>query len=192
MQQQEILLVEDTLTQAMGITHILSTKYQVKLARSGREALELLGTYRPALILSDINMPEMDGYQLCARIKETPEYATIPFVLMIFPLDNQDTINIINSGADDLVGKIFESEYLLGRLSDILDNGSDQINQTDQASHTEQISQTNQTSQTSETGTNGQSVGKPGRDDLDAEVLRLRHLLVSAIELVAHHNRAND
>jgi response regulator RpfG family c-di-GMP phosphodiesterase len=176
-QQQDVLLVEDTLTQALRISHILSTKYQVKHAKSGREALDLLSTYRPALILSDINMPEMDGYQLCTRIKEIPEYSNIPFVLLIFPLDNRETTNIINCRADDLVGKIFDSEYLLGRLSEILDKRCDQSDQSDP---------------TSQFAANDKSGENKGRQEPNAEVLRLGQLLASAIGIVSHYNRVND
>jgi CheY-like chemotaxis protein len=66
----EILIVEDSPTQAQQLKHILERhRFEVLVAADGRQALALLGEHKPALVISDILMPEMDGYELCTRIK---------------------------------------------------------------------------------------------------------------------------
>lgn len=123
---QDILLVEDTLTQAMLFQHLLEKNgQQVKLARSGAKALELLEKLEhlkelPALILTDINMPEMDGYQLCAKIKENPAYSHIHVVLFASATKTSEIALILNSGADDIVFKKWNEEKLVKKLKTIV------------------------------------------------------------------------
>ena len=66
----EILIVEDSPTQAMLLKHLLMKhNYQASIAKNGAEALELVRKYSPTLIISDVMMPEMDGFELCKKLK---------------------------------------------------------------------------------------------------------------------------
>ena len=79
----KLLVVEDSRTQAEYLRHILENEgYRVVLAANGFEALEQIQIDRPALVLSDIIMPEMDGYELCRRIRADATLATIPVILV--------------------------------------------------------------------------------------------------------------
>ena len=67
----EILVVEDSLTQALKLQFILEQHdYRVAVANNGREALDYLKEHTPTLVISDIVMPEMNGYEMCRRIKD--------------------------------------------------------------------------------------------------------------------------
>ncbi len=70
-----ILVVEDSATQAELLQHVLEQRgYRLSAARNGREALAALRANPPTLVISDIVMPEMDGYQLCRRIKQDDQF----------------------------------------------------------------------------------------------------------------------
>lgn len=75
----KVLVVEDSRTQAEYLQHILEHEgYRVILAFDGHQALEQIKTDRPSIVLTDIIMPEMDGYALCRAIKENEDMADIP------------------------------------------------------------------------------------------------------------------
>lgn len=78
-----ILVVEDELDVATMIGTVLEDEgYEVILARQGREALDILAARRPDLVVSDLMMPVMDGYALCAAMQVNPEWRSIPLVLV--------------------------------------------------------------------------------------------------------------
>jgi DNA-binding response OmpR family regulator len=118
-----ILLVEDSRTQAEYLRHILENEgYRVTLADNGNEAFAQIARDRPSIILSDIVMPEMDGYELCSRIKQNPETAAIPVILVTQLFDPADVIKGLESGADDFIIKPFDPEYVQLRICSILKN----------------------------------------------------------------------
>ncbi len=115
-----VMVVEDTMTQAMMIQHVLEKeRMRVTVARSGEKALKALAETKPDLILCDVNMPEMDGYELCTKLKADSVLAKVPFVLLSTLVDNTDLLKVIECGADNFVYKTFEDEYFLQRLSSI-------------------------------------------------------------------------
>jgi len=117
----KVLVVEDTLTQAMMIQHVLEKQeVQVSIARSGRKALIALQALSPDLILCDVNMPEMSGYELCKKVKQDESKADIPFVLLSTLVESADLIRVIESGADNFIYKTFEGDYFIDRLKTIL------------------------------------------------------------------------
>jgi CheY-like chemotaxis protein len=114
-----VMVVEDTMTQAMMIQHVLEKeRMRVTIARSGEKALTALAKKedKPDLILCDVNMPEMSGYELCTKLKSDAELAKLPFVLLSTLVDNADLLHVIESGADNFIYKTFEDEYFLQRL----------------------------------------------------------------------------
>jgi CheY-like chemotaxis protein len=121
----KVLIVEDTMVQALRLQHLLeSNSFAVNVVYSGKEALLYLESARPDLILSDATMPEIDGYELCKRIKSAPVTANIPFILMSSFQDAQDIARIIDCGADNFLLKRFDQAYLISRLNEIIDSQS--------------------------------------------------------------------
>lgn len=125
-----ILVVEDSKTQATILKHLLeSAGYRAEVASNGREALEMLHHHIPTLVLTDIVMPEMNGYELCQEIKSNPSTGSIPVILVTQLYDPQDVIAGLESGADNFIIKPYENEYLLSRIEVILANRLLQMNE---------------------------------------------------------------
>ena len=119
----EVLIVEDSLTQAMKLQHALERhEYRVTAARNGREALLALDQRVPALVITDINMPEMDGYELCQRIKDDPKLRELPVILLTSLSDPKDILRGLECGADNFVVKPYDEEFLLSRIQYVLAN----------------------------------------------------------------------
>lgn len=119
----EILAVEDSLTQAEQLRYILEKEgYRTAVARNGREALERMDRTRPTLVISDIVMPEMDGYELCDKIKTDAELKDIPVILLTSLADPAAVFRGLEVGADHFISKPYNEEYLLGRVWYILTN----------------------------------------------------------------------
>src|SRR4051812_114157 len=89
----EILVAEDSPTQAKRLQYILTQQgYHVTVAVNGGLALEAARRKKPSLVISDVIMPEMDGYELCRRIKADPALADVPVILVTTMSDPQDVI----------------------------------------------------------------------------------------------------
>ncbi|CAN5594494.1 hypothetical protein BH10CYA1_BH10CYA1_10620 [soil metagenome] len=168
-----VMVVEDTMTQAMMIQHVLEKeRLRVTIARSGEKALKALSELesKPELILCDVNMPEMNGFELCKKVKADAELHKIPFVLLSTLVDNADLLDVIECGADNFVYKTFEDDYFLQRLSSIWSSW----NLYDM-----------EEPKTTTIFTNGE------RHHIKVSSQRLVNLLVSAFETAVFHNRTH-
>jgi len=119
----EILIAEDSFTQAEQLKHTLEAQgYRLSIARNGCEALAAAEQHPPALIISDIVMPEMGGYELCRRIKQNEKLREIPVILLTSLSDPADVVRGLESGADNFIFKPYDEPYLLARIAYILAN----------------------------------------------------------------------
>jgi two-component system cell cycle sensor histidine kinase/response regulator CckA len=119
----EILIVEDSPTQAEEIRFILEENgFIVRHGRNGFEAMTLLDRHLPLAVISDINMPEMDGYELCRRIRSDHALAGLPVILLTSLADAADVILALECGADYFFTKPFNERLLVPRLRDIQEN----------------------------------------------------------------------
>ncbi len=113
----EILIAEDSLTQAEQLKHLLEARgYTVTVAGDGKQALAAARARKPALVISDIVMPEMDGYQLCKAIKSDEALKDIPVILVTSLSSPQDVIKGLECGADNFIRKPYDEKNLLARL----------------------------------------------------------------------------
>lgn len=127
-----ILIAEDSATQAQQLQYILEQHdYRVTVAANGRLALEAAVRNRPALIISDVIMPEMNGYELCRRIKADANLAQVPVVLVTTLSDPQDVIRGLECRADNFILKPYDADQLLRRIRFVLVNS--QMRQNEQA-----------------------------------------------------------
>jgi PAS domain S-box-containing protein len=118
-----ILIVEDSLTQAMLLQHFLEENgYQVTRAASGTEALDVLARERPALIISDIVMPEMDGFQLTRSIKADQKLRDVPVILLTALSDPEDVIRGLEADVDFYLTKPYDKDFLLAKVQSITGN----------------------------------------------------------------------
>ena len=121
--KNKILIVEDSPTQLEQLRFILEEKdYTVIAANNGIKALEAINQDKPDLIISDILMPEMDGYTLCDKVKKSPENSDIPIMLLTNLADPRDVIKGLQAGADNFLTKPYNEEFLLSRVKYILIN----------------------------------------------------------------------
>jgi len=118
-----ILVAEDSPTQAEQIRHILEeTGYQVTLAVNGKEALLALRTLKPDIIITDIVMPEMDGYELCRRVKSTPALSSVPVILLTALSGPEDVIMALQCGASTFVTKPCDAISLVNTINYLFAN----------------------------------------------------------------------
>ncbi len=119
----EILVAEDSPTQALRLQHILQQQgYRVTVTSNGHEALEAARLRKPALIISDVVMPEMDGFELSRQIKEDPDLGTIPIILVTTLSDPMDVLRGLECHADNFILKPYDERTLLNRVRFVLVN----------------------------------------------------------------------
>ena len=111
-----VLLVDDNRDMRDYVQRLLSSRFDVTTAENGREALEKANQQIPALVLSDVMMPEMDGFQLLAALRENPRLSSLPVVLLSARAGEESLIEGMRSGADDYVVKPFTARELLARV----------------------------------------------------------------------------
>lgn len=120
----EILIVEDSPTQLLKLRHVLERHgYSIPdTARDGQAALAALAERVPTLVITDINMPGMDGYSLCQRIKDDPKLKDLPVILLTSLSDPKDILRGLECGADNFIVKPYDEEFLLSRIQYVLAN----------------------------------------------------------------------
>ncbi len=119
----DIVIAEDSPTQAEKLRFLLEQQgHTVRVAPNGRVALAAVRERRPALVISDVVMPEMDGYGLCAAIKSDPALEDIPVVIVTSLAGVQDIAKSLECGADHFIRKPYEPNALLARVEYILLN----------------------------------------------------------------------
>jgi signal transduction histidine kinase/ligand-binding sensor domain-containing protein/DNA-binding NarL/FixJ family response regulator len=117
----KILLVEDNLELAGFIKSILAEQYRVSHVENGALGLELSLNSMPDLIISDVMMPVMDGYEMCKRLKEDIRTSHIPIVLLTAKVSQDNLIEGLEKGADDYLTKPFYPTELLLRIHNLLE-----------------------------------------------------------------------
>ncbi|MDP2677999.1 MAG: response regulator [Rhodoferax sp.] len=121
--QIEILIAEDSPTQAEQLKQLLEEhQYRVLTAVNGKAALAQLALHQPTLVISDVMMPELDGYGLCKAIKSDDKLKHIPVMLVTTLSDPDDVIRGLECGADNFIRKPYEEKYLLSRINYLLMN----------------------------------------------------------------------
>ena len=116
--QKIILVVDDEPDIALALKDRLEMEgYQIITAADGMEALEKLAETEPALILMDVMMPRMNGFQACRKIKSTTEWSKIPVILLTAKSQESDKYWGKESGCDDYVMKPFEMDEIVGKIS---------------------------------------------------------------------------
>ena len=115
-----ILIVDDTVEVRQILNRILRKHYVVIQAEDGSDAIPKVREYQPDLIISDVMMPNIDGIELCKRMKANPETAAIPFMLLTARARSSMKIDGLDCGADDYVTKPFQEDEVLARIRSLL------------------------------------------------------------------------
>lgn len=117
---KHILMVDDVTTNLKVAAEVLQPYYQLSMAKSGKQALQFLRKSQPDLILLDIRMPDMDGYETMAEIKLNPATANIPIIFLTADSERTSEIKGMQMGALDFITKPFDADAMLGRIEKVL------------------------------------------------------------------------
>jgi signal transduction histidine kinase/ligand-binding sensor domain-containing protein/DNA-binding response OmpR family regulator len=115
-----LLLVEDNEDFRFYLKDNLKTNYSIIEARNGREGLEKTQQYLPDLIVSDVMMPEMNGIELCRKVKEEKTLSHIPVILLTARTSEEQRLEGFETGADDYITKPFNFEILQSRIKNLI------------------------------------------------------------------------
>lgn len=119
----KILFAEDSILQGTVLKRLLTARgFQVEWGKNGKEALSILNNFLPDLIISDLEMPIMDGYEFCKAVKTNIDYKKIPVVLCSTLTDPEDIIHGIEVGANGYITKPYEESFLMYRIESLLLN----------------------------------------------------------------------
>ncbi|MDD2418885.1 MAG: ATP-binding protein [Bacteroidales bacterium] len=121
--QGYIMALEDSLVQAKRLEYFFRKNHlDYKIFATAEEALEQVLEEIPLLIISDIIMPGMDGYQFCKKVKSNPLTNNVPVILLTSLQDPNDIIRGLQAGANNFITKPYDETYLLSRIEQLLDN----------------------------------------------------------------------
>ncbi len=120
---RKLMIAEDSSVQAKKLKFLLEENgFEVEVYSNGIDAYNSLEKVKPILIISDIVMPEMDGYEFCTKIKANAAFREIPVILLTSLRDPLDIIKGLQAGADNFITKPYEENYLLSRIQYLLAN----------------------------------------------------------------------
>jgi len=121
---KRICITEDSRSQALIAETIFADRgYEVVLAENGMDALYKINEMRPDLIISDVEMPHMNGYDLCRTVKSDTELKHIPFILLTLLSSITDVVKGLEAGADYYLTKPYNADVLVSMVGSILRNG---------------------------------------------------------------------
>ncbi len=121
-----VMIVEDNPEMASYIADVLKPAYTLVTASNGIEALNMLRAIEilPSLIISDVMMPEMDGFTLLETLKQTEAYCTIPVIMLTALTDKEHRLKALNIGVDDYITKPFSKDELIARTTNLITNAA--------------------------------------------------------------------
>lgn len=128
--QKELLLIDDDPNLILLVKDYLEFRgFTVTTAENGRDALDVLSSMNPDMIICDVMMPEMDGYAFVEKVRSNPETEWIPILFLSAKGQSQDRVKGLNTGADVYMVKPFEPEELVAQVESSLKQASRLIKQ---------------------------------------------------------------
>ena len=165
----DVLVVENSITQCVFLTGILEHhSYKTAFTSNGVDAIAYLKENRVRLVISDINMPEMSGYEMCRRIKADPVIQKIPVMLLTNLADTGSILEGLRADADCYLTKPFDKQFLLDHVSELLNPADRRVVETENGL--------------------GIMIDKH-RHEIDADRAQLLNLLLSTYENAVHQNQ---
>ena len=124
MPSKTILIVDDELSILVPLQFLMEKEgYVAKLAQSGKEAIEKITAIRPDLILLDIMLPDLDGYEIYQMIRERAEWASIRIIFLTAKNRDADMAKGLAMGADAYITKPFSNTQLVEKIRDLIGSG---------------------------------------------------------------------
>ncbi|MDM8569925.1 response regulator, partial [Thiotrichales bacterium HSG1] len=119
-EQSTILIVDDELVSRYTVEVLLANEdYRLEFAKNGEEGLKKATELSPDLMLLDVMMPGMDGFEVCQRLRSNPKLAELPIVMVTALDDRESRLRGIESGADDFMSKPYDRAELRARIRTI-------------------------------------------------------------------------
>lgn len=119
--KKKILIVDDEVQIVNVITRLLSEAgYEVRKASGGKEAIEKIAEEQPDLVLLDINMPDMDGFEICRKLRSDPANDSLPIIMLTGKEEPSNIVRALEAGADDYVFKPSGKEELFKKIKSSL------------------------------------------------------------------------
>jgi CheY-like chemotaxis protein len=116
-----ILVVDDFEMNLSLMARILELEgYQVSLARNGMQAIQSVMQAMPDLAILDVMMPNMNGFELCRKLRQSPIHATMPIILLTAMNSDTERQQALKAGANDIWSKPFEMDFFLNRIKELL------------------------------------------------------------------------
>ena len=123
--KQRILIVEDSVPQSFALRQYFSRAgYDVTAVENGLLAIEEIEKQHPDLIVSDINMPKMDGFALCSKLKKDPKTSAIPIILLTQLSEQHDVVRGLEAEADFYITRPYEPAFLLQKVQGLLEGAN--------------------------------------------------------------------
>ncbi|MFZ3228660.1 MAG: response regulator transcription factor [Pseudobdellovibrio sp.] len=116
MNRSKVLIIDDESELREILAEIISERHQTLLARDGAEGLQMAKDKKPHTIILDLNMPNMNGIEVCKKLRSDPDTKNIRIIMLTALNDTEQRIKAFNAGADDFVAKPVHPEELLARL----------------------------------------------------------------------------
>ena len=115
-----ILAVDDSAANLQLLHGLLNSEYNLRLAKSGRQAIAALSKFRPDIILMDIEMPDLSGFEVMDEIRKNPELVNIPVIFVTSHVDKEYLEKAAEYGAGDYVAKPFDPNVLRSAIQNVL------------------------------------------------------------------------
>ncbi len=120
-EEPSLMIVDDEPDMRQYLVSFLEGEYRISQVRDGKQALDLARKYVPNLMLLDLMLPEMDGHEVCKRLKSDPETRNIKIILLTARIDEEAKITALKNGADDFLTKPFSRSEVETRLRNLLE-----------------------------------------------------------------------
>jgi putative two-component system response regulator len=117
--KSKILIVDDELVIRETLKALLSNDYQLYFAENGMVGLEMAIKFQPDMMLLDVMMPQLDGFEVCRRVRSAPELVEIPIIMITALDDRTSRLNGLRAGVDDFLTKPFDTIELLTRVQTV-------------------------------------------------------------------------
>ncbi|HAM39459.1 MAG: hypothetical protein A2474_05315 [Elusimicrobia bacterium RIFOXYC2_FULL_34_12] len=120
---EKILIIDDeeNIVQLL-ILNLMAESFNIDTAYDGEEGLDKIDSFQPDLIILDIRLPKMTGWELCRKIKEDPKYKKISVIILTASAQRTDRDKAFSLGADEFLSKPFEVKYVIDKIKEILEN----------------------------------------------------------------------
>lgn len=120
MKRKKILLVDDAGTILMMERMILSNEYEIVTAKDGQEAVRVAHAEKPDLILLDVMMPKMDGFETCKQIRASAEIGTTPIIMVTTRAEEKNVEFGYQNGCNDFIAKPFNKMEMVAKIKNCL------------------------------------------------------------------------